>query len=329
MDAKYSIVVPCYNEEETIDAFYDAIIPVMEGVGEPFELIFVNDGSKDDTPEILSKLASKDNRVKVINFSKNFGQQPAILAGFKASKGEAVIDIDVDLQDPVEAIPEMIKKWKLGFDVVHGKRLVRKGETFLKKATSTMYTKFFERITGLNIPKNCGDFKLFDRKVINVLIDMKERDRFLRGMTEWVGFKQTYVEFERKKRFAGKTKYNFKKLLKLATNGIVSNSSYPLTLSMKFGIFGCIASLATYIVFIVLACTKGLTLTAWLFPTLVLGFSLSYIFNGVSNIYTGRIYKEVQNRPLFIVRDTINFDENEVKKNDEFLENENLKNDEN
>lgn len=329
MAVKYSIVVPCYNEEETIDAFYDAIIPIMEGVKESFELIFVNDGSKDDTAEILSKLASKDERVKAINFSKNFGQQPAILAGFRASSGEAVIDIDVDLQDPVEAIPEMIEKWKQGFDVVHGKRLVRKGETFLKKATSTMYTNFFEKITGLNIPKNCGDFKLFDRKVINVLIDMKERDRFLRGMTEWVGFKQTYVEFERKKRFAGKTKYNFKKLLKLATNGIVSNSNFPLTLSMKFGIFGCFASLVTYIVFIVLACTKGLSLVAWLFPTIVLGFSLEFIFNGVSNIYTGRIYKEVQNRPLYIVRDTLNFDENKSEETHENLEKENGKNDEN
>lgn len=313
MGVKYSIVVPCFNEEETIDAFYEAILPVMNGLCESYELIFINDGSKDRTAEVLLNLANKDKRVKVINFARNFGQQPAILAGFKASSGEAVIDIDVDLQDPVEAIPEMIKKWKEGFDVVHGKRLVRKGETFLKKATSTMYTNFFEKITGLKIPKNCGDFKLFDRKVINVLIDMNERDRFLRGMTEWVGFKQTYVEFERKKRFAGKTKYNFKKLLKLATNGIVSNSSYPLSFSMKFGIFGGFASAVTFIVFIVLACLgKGVPSMFWLYPTIVLCFSLSWVFDGLSNIYTARIYKEVQNRPLFIIRDTLNFDENSV-----------------
>ena len=310
MDIKYSIVVPCYNEEETVNAFYDAIIPVMDSVNEPYELIFINDGSKDKTEEILAELASKDKKVKVINFAKNFGQQPAILAGFTLAKGQAVIDIDVDLQDPVEAIPEMIKKWKEGYDVVHGKRLVRKGETFFKKATSTMYTNFFEKITGLRIPKNCGDFKLFDRKVINVLIDMKERDRFLRGMTEWVGFKQTYVEFERKKRIAGTTKYNFKKLVKLATNGIVSNSNYPLSFAMKFGFFGGFLSVATFITFIVLTCLKfSLPLVAWLFPTVVLCFSVSWVLNGLSNIYTGRIYKEVQDRPKYIIREKINFDD--------------------
>ena len=205
MKAKYSIVVPCFNEEATVNAFYDAIIPVMEQTKEPFEVIFVNDGSRDKTEQILCELALKDKRVKVINFSRNFGQQAGILAGFEMAQGDAVIDIDVDLQDPVEAILPMIEKWKEGYDIVHGKRLVRKGETFFKKKTSSMYTNFFEKITGLKIPKNCGDFKLFDRKVIDVLTSMKERDRFLRGMTEWVGFKQTYVEFERKERFAGET----------------------------------------------------------------------------------------------------------------------------
>lgn len=312
MDIKYSIVVPCYNEEETVSAFYDAIIPVMDSVKEPYEIIFVNDGSKDRTAEIITDIAHKDKKIKVINFAKNFGQQAAILAGFTESSGQAVIDIDVDLQDPVEAIPEMIQKWKEGYDVVHGKRLVRKGETFFKKKTSTMYTNFFEKITGLKIPKNCGDFKLFDRKVINVLINMKERDRFLRGMTEWVGFKQTYVEFERKKRIAGQTKYNFKKLLFLATNGIVSNSNYPLTLSMKFGILGGFLSCATFITFIILEILKiHLPLISWLFPTIVLCFSLSWVFDGLSNIYTGRIYKEVQDRPKYIIREKINFENNE------------------
>lgn len=315
MSAKYSVVVPCYNEEETVNAFYDAIVPVMNGLNESYEVIFVNDGSKDRTFELLSDIASKDKNVKVINFSKNFGQQPAILAGFRAASGEAVLDIDVDLQDPVEAIPEMIKKWKEGYDVVHGKRLLRKGETFFKKATSSIYTKFFENITGLKIPKNCGDFKLFDRKVINVLVDMEERDRFLRGMTEWVGFKQTFVEFERKERFAGTTKYSVAKLVKLATNGIVSNSSFPLSFAMKFGIFGGFLSCATFITFIVLACLKiNLPLTAWLFPTVVLCFSMSWVFNGLSNIYTGRIYKEVQNRPKYIIRETLNFEETEEDK---------------
>lgn len=309
MAVKYSVVIPCYNEEETVNAFYDAIVPVMEQTKEKYELIFINDGSRDKTEEILKNLASKDKKVKVINFSRNFGQQAALLAGFSEAKGDAVIDIDVDLQDPVEAILPMIEKWKEGYDIVHGKRLVRKGESFFKKATSTIYTKFYKNITGLSIPRNCGDFKLFDRKVIDVITSMPERDRFLRGITEWVGFKQTFVEFERQKRVAGETKYTVKKLFKLATNGIVANSSYPLSLSLKTGIFGTICSLLAFVTFAVLAiCKVSLPLVSWLFPTIVLVGSLSFVFNGISNIYTARIYFEVQNRPKYIIREKINFD---------------------
>ena len=309
MAVKYSVVVPCFNEEETVGAFYDAVVPVMEQTKEKYELIFVNDGSRDKTEEILKAIAEKDKRVKVINFSRNFGQQAALLAGFLESKGDAVIDIDVDLQDPVEAILPMIEKWKEGYDIVHGKRLVRKGESFFKKATSSIYTKFYKNITGLEIPRNCGDFKLFDRKVIDVITSMPERDRFLRGITAWVGFKQTYVEFERQKRVAGETKYTVKKLFKLATNGIVANSSYPLSLSLKTGIFGTICSLLAFVAFIVLvACKVSLPLVAWLFPTITLMGSLGFVFNGISNIYTARIYSEVQDRPKYIIREKINCD---------------------
>ena len=309
MKAKYSIIVPCFNEEETVGAFYDAVIPVMEQTKEHFEIIFVNDGSRDNTENLLVELAKKDKRVKVINFSRNFGQQAGILAGFKEAEGDAVIDIDVDLQDPVEAILPMIEKWKEGFDIVHGKRLVRKGETFFKKATSSIYTKFYKNITGLSIPKNCGDFKLFDRKVVDVICSMPERDRFLRGITEWVGFKQTFVEFERKPRVAGTTKYNVKKLVKLATNGIVSNSSYPLSLSMKTGILGGVLSVLAFVTFAVLAiCKINLPLVAWLFPAVTLLASIGFVFNGLTNVYVARIYSEVQDRPKYIVRDKINFD---------------------
>lgn len=309
MSVKYSIVVPCFNEEETVGAFYDAIIPVMEKTKEKYEIIFVNDGSRDKTEEILASIASKDKRIKVINFSKNFGQQAAILAGFTEAQGEAVVDIDVDLQDPVESILDMIEKWKEGYDIVHGKRLVRKGETFFKKATSSIYTKFYKNITGLSIPKNCGDFKLFDRKVVDVIISMPERDRFLRGITEWVGFKQTYVEFERKERVAGETKYTLKKMFKLATNGVVSNSSWPLSLSLKTGIFGGVCSVLAFATFVVLAiCGITLPLVAWLFPTVALVGSCVCAFNGLSNIYLARVYSEVQDRPKYIIREKINFD---------------------
>ena len=307
--SKYSIVVPCYNEEETINIFYDAITPVLDGLKEKYEIIFINDGSRDKTEEVLRALAEKDKKVKVINFSRNFGQQAGIQAGLTESTGDAVIVIDVDLQDPVEAIPEMIEKWKAGYDVVHGKRLVRKGEKFLKKATSSMYTKFYGNITGLNIPKNCGDFKLFDRKVVDVIVSMPEKDRFLRGMVEWSGFKQTYVEFERNKRVAGTTKFNYKKMFKLATNGIVSNSNWPLSLSLKTGILGTVCSCIAFLTFIILlVCKISLPLVSWLFPTITLVASLGFMFNGLTNIYLARTYSEVQKRPNYIVREKINFD---------------------
>ena len=309
MAIKYSIVVPCFNEEETVNSFYDAIIPVMEKTKENFEVIFINDGSRDKTEEKLKELCDKDNRVKLINFSRNFGQQAALLAGFTEAKGDAIIDIDVDLQDPVEAILPMIEKWKEGYDVVHGKRLLRKGETFLKKATSTLYTKWYKKVTGLKIPKNCGDFKLFDRKVIDTITSMPEKHRFLRGITEWVGFKQTYVEFERQERSAGVTKYNAKKLFKLATDGVVSNSTYPLSLSLKCGIWGSVLSVCAFITFLVLTlCKINLPLLVWLFPTITLVGSINYILNGISNIYIGRTYQEVQERPVYIIREKINFE---------------------
>lgn len=310
MKAKYSIVVPVYNEEQAIPLFYDAVTETMDKLNEPYEVIFVNDGSRDNTENVVKSLAEKDKKIKLLSFSRNFGQQAAIFCGFEHAEGEAVIDIDVDLQDPVEAIPQMIEKWKEGYDVVHGKRTVRKGESFFKKITSKMYLKFIKKISGLNIPQNVGEFKLFDRKVINTFLSMPEQDRYLRGITSWVGFKQTSVEFERKARSAGETKYSVKKLVKLAGRSTISLSTWPLSLSMKFGLFTGFLSVACFITFIVLTCCKiFLPLTAWLFPTITIMFSLLFVLNGLSNIYLRRTYEECQNRPRYIVAEKINFDE--------------------
>jgi len=307
MQTKYSIVVPVFNEEQTIPLFYERIIPVMDKTNESYEIIFVNDGSKDNTYNELMKLANKDKRIKVIDFSRNFGQQAALLCGFSESKGEAVIDIDVDLQDRPEAILEMIEKWKEGYEVVHGRRTVREGETFFKKFTSTAYTKFIAKITGLHIPEKVGDFKLFDRKVINTICSLPEHNRFLRGLTSWVGYKQAFVEFDRDKRVAGETKYTLKKMLKLAKDGIIANSDYPLTLPLKNGITLSILSILTFLTFIVLACFKiSLPLTAWLFPTIALLASIMMIHSGLTNMYVSRIYDEVKGRPNYIVREKIN-----------------------
>ena len=308
MEIKYSIVVPVYNEEQAIPLFYERIIPVMEQTKETYEIIFINDGSKDNTYNILIDLAKKDKKIKVIDFSRNFGQQAALLSGFSESKGEAVIDIDVDLQDQPEAILKMIEKWKEGYEVVHGRRTVREGETFFKKFTSAAYTKFIASITGLNVPAKVGDFKLFDRKVINTICSLPEHNRFLRGITSWVGYKQSFVEFDRDKRVAGETKYNVKKLVRLAKDGIVANSDYPLSLPLKHGLFTATISILCFITFIVLSfCKISLPLTAWLFPTIALFASILMIHTGLTNLYISRIYDEVKGRPNYIVREKINF----------------------
>ena len=308
MSIKYSIVVPVFNEEQALPLFYERIIPVMDKTNETYEIIFVTDGSKDNTYNILVDLAKKDKRIKVIDFSRNFGQQAALLSGFSEATGEAVIDIDVDLQDRPEAILEMIEKWKEGYEVVHGRRTVREGETFFKKFTSSAYTKFIASITGLNIPPKVGDFKLFDRKVIDTICSLPEHNRFLRGITSWVGYKQTFVEFDRDKRSAGETKYTVKKLVKLAKDGIVANSDYPLSLPLKHGLCLTTLSLACFLTFIILACFKVfLPLTAWLFPTVSLIPSFMMIHTGLTNLYISRIYDEVKGRPNYIIREKINF----------------------
>ena len=309
MKAKYSIIIPVFNEQEAIPLFYEAVVPVMDKLNEPYELIFVNDGSRDNTLQVLRELSKKDDRVKVLSFSRNFGQQAAIFCGFEHSEGDAVIPIDVDLQDPVEVIPKMIEKWKEGYDIVHGKRTKRKGESFFKKATSAIYLKFIKGISGLNIPKNVGEFKLFDRKVIDVMVNMDEHDRYLRGLSAWVGFKQTEVEFVRNERSAGETKYSVKKMFKLAGRSVISLSTWPLSLSMKTGIFCGALSMIAFITFIVLACCKiVLPLTAWFFPTIGLFFSILFVLNGFTNIYLRKTYEEVQNRPRYIVAEKLNFD---------------------
>lgn len=308
MKTKYSIIVPVYNEEQAIPLFYERIIPVMDKTKEAYEIIFVNDGSKDNTYNILVDIAKKDQRIKVIDFSRNFGQQAALLSGFKEAKGDAVIDIDVDLQDRPEAILDMIEKWKEGYEVVHGRRTVREGETFFKKFTSSAYTKFIASITGLNIPAKVGDFKLFDRKVIDTICSLPEHNRFLRGITSWVGYKQAFVEFNRDKRSAGETKYTVKKLLKLAKDGIVANSDYPLSLPLKHGVGLGVLSVLCFLTFIILACFKiSLPLTAWLFPTITLITSILMVHTGLTNLYISRIYDEVKGRPNYIIREKINF----------------------
>jgi dolichol-phosphate mannosyltransferase len=302
-----SIIVPCYNEEKTIETFYNAITVEMDKLKEEFEVIFINDGSKDKTKEIATEICNKDTRIKLISFSRNFGQQAAIIAGLRNCKGDCALELDVDLQDPVEVIPEMLKLWREGYEVIHGRRKKRAGESIFKKATAYMYYKFLAKINEREIPRNTGDFKLYDRKVVDTICALPEHDKYLRGLAAWVGFKQTFVDFDRKERSAGETHYTMKKMLKLAKAGILSNSNFPLTLSMKAGLFSCFASCACFITFIILACCKiSLPIVAWLFPTITLLAGLGFIFNGISNLYLEKTYTEVKNRPDYIIDETIN-----------------------
>lgn len=307
---KYSLIIPAYNEEKSLRLFYDAVTPMMDGLNEEYEMIFVNDGSTDKTQEILAELAQKDKRVKVCRFSRNFGQQPALLCGLEHAVGEAMIVMDADLQDPPEVALEMIEKWKEGYEVVHGKRRKRKGETAFKKLTAKFFYGFTRKITGLNLPMNVGDFKLYDRKVVDAILSMPEHDRLLRAQTAWLGFKQAFIEFDRPERVAGETHYTLKKMVRLAQAGIFPNTRFHLTFPLVTGIVLGVLSLACFITFIVLSCLDvpfgGLT--AWLFPTIACIGAISLFCQGLSNIHTNMIYTEVQNRPKYVVAEKINIE---------------------
>ena len=255
-DIVCSVVVPLYNEEEVILETYKRLKGVMDAINEPYEIIFVNDGSKDKTAPMVYELCNKDKTVKLVDFARNFGHQTAITAGMDFSEGQAVVVIDADLQDPPELIPKMIEKWREGYDVVYGKRKERKGETFFKKFTAKIFYRFLRSMTDVEIPVDTGDFRLIDRKVCEALKQVNERNRYIRVIISWIGFKQTGIEFVRDKRFAGATKYPLKKMMKFAFDAITSFSYKPLKLA---SIFGMLLSSISFIYLIVVICTRIFT----------------------------------------------------------------------
>lgn len=306
---KISIVVPCYNEEDCVEKFYDHATEFFKTIENySYEIIFVNDGSTDNTRPILKQIAEKDKRIKVINFSRNFGQQAAMLCGYENSTGDAVVEFDCDMQDPIEILPEMLKKWESGYKVVHGKRKKRKGESLFKKFTAKLFYIVFNLLTKSHLEADSGDFKLYDREVINHIISLPERDKYLKGLVSWVGYKQCSVEFVREERVAGKTKYSFPKLFNLATKFMVNSSNNLLTLEFKGGILLSIFSMLALIVCIVLACLDVVSLVAVLFPFIALLFGISFIYRGISNMYLGKVLTEVKHRPDYIIDDKFNMD---------------------
>ncbi len=308
-----SVIVPLYNEEEVILESYKRLSGVMQGIGEAYELVFINDGSRDKTALLAAELVKKDKCVRLISFSRNFGHQIAITAGMDYAKGDAVVIIDADLQDPPEVIPQMVEKWKEGYHVVYGKRIKRHGETVFKKFTAKVFYRFLRRMTEVNIPTDTGDFRLMDRKVCDAMKKLGERNRYVRGLVSWVGFKQYALEYVRDERFAGETKYPLKKMLRLATDGITSFSYKPLKLATFTGF---LLSGLSFLYLLIVLCQKLLGVpTAWGWASLL---AVQLFFNGVVLIilgiigsYIGRIYEECKGRPLYIVQETLGFDKSE------------------
>ncbi|MBY0028361.1 glycosyltransferase family 2 protein [Priestia aryabhattai] len=302
---KYSIVVPVYNEEEVIHETYRRLTEVMRSTKEAYELLFVNDGSRDRTAEIIKEYSEQDSAVVLLDFARNFGHQIAITAGMDYARGEAVVVIDADLQDPPELILEMVEKWKQGFDVVYAKRTKRKGETYFKKQTAAMFYRFLRAMTDIDIPLDTGDFRLLDRKVCNQMNSIQEKNRFVRGLVSWVGFKQIAVEYERDERLAGESKYPLKKMLKLSMDGITSFSYKPLKLASYAGVtLSGIGFIYLFVVLYLKLFTDS-TITGWSSLIVIqLFFSgIILIILGMIGEYIGRIYDETKNRPLYIVRE--------------------------
>jgi glycosyltransferase involved in cell wall biosynthesis len=306
----YSVVAPVFNEQELLPEFCQRAIAALEQLGEPFELVLINDGSRDRSPQIMRELHERDPRVKIINFSRNFGHQLAITAGIDYARGQAVVVIDSDLQDPPEVIPELIEAWKQGNQVVFAVRTEREGETAFKKATASLFYRIIRNITNVDIPVDTGDFRLMDRKVVDALKQMREQKRFMRGLSVWVGFRQTGVGYKREARKAGETKYPLRKMLKFAMDGITAFSYMPLQLATYIGfliaVLGVVGIIAVILLRILGAELAGQATT--LVAVLFMG-GVQLVFLGVIGEYLGRIYDEVKRRPLYIVAEELGFEE--------------------
>lgn len=307
---KYSVVVPIFDEEESLPEMYRRMSAMLDGLDGPSELILVNDGSRDGSLELMRDLARRDPRVKILSFSRNFGHQMAITAGIDHASGEAVVVIDADLQDPPEAIPDLIRAWKEGAELVYAVRTERQGETFFKRLTASLFYRLIASMTDLKIPLDSGDFRLMDRKVVETLKQVREYHRFMRGLSVWVGFKQAGVPYVRHERFAGQTKYPLQKMIRLAINGITSFSYVPLQLATTAGfVFAGIALVAIPVVAVLRLMGSDFFFgqATTLISVLFLG-GVQLIFLGILGEYLGRIYDEVKERPLYIVSEKIGFD---------------------
>ena len=309
MNKLLSLIVPVFNEEEVLPVSYARMSAAMQALtGYDYEIIYVNDGSRDGTMKQLRAIAKEHNEVRVISFSRNFGHQLAVTAGMDNARGDALIIIDADLQDPPEVIAELVKAWENGADIAYGKRLKREGETVFKKLTAFCYYRLLNAMSAYPIPLDTGDFRLLDKNVADVFLKMREHNRFLRGMSGWMGFDAVPVEYVRHERQAGKTKYTLKKMLRLAFDGILGFSYKPMSLALYAGAALGVTGMLGLIALIIIAATIGCAPWLWAVDGLVLINALTLAAIGVQGAYLNRIYDEVRGRPLYIAAETINLD---------------------
>lgn len=311
-----SIVIPVYYEEAVVETCYKELKRVMYKNKWKYEFIFVNDGSQDNTLSILKELAQVDKQIKIIDFSRNFGHQVAVTAGVFHSIGDVTVIIDADLQDPPSVIEEMVAKWKDGFDVVYAKRKKRKGETYFKLLTAKWFYRVLHYMAEIEIPMDTGDFRLMDRKVVEAFKQMPERNRFVRGMVSWVGFDQTFVEYERDERLAGETKYPLKKMIHFATDGIISFSTKPLKMVRALGSITILIAIALFVYSLISKFITHNVVTGWTsLMVAITFFSGIQLFSiGLLGEYIARIYDESKSRPLYLIKEKINCEKNNPEK---------------
>ena len=300
----YSLVIPIYNEEETMPELYRRLCELMARLDGEAEVIMVDDGSCDTSYALMLNISSLDPRFKVVQLSRNFGHQTAITAGMDLATGQAVVIMDADLQDPPEVILDMASKWREGYEIVYGIREERKGEKWFKRITAACFYRLLRRLTDLDIPTDVGDFRLVDRKALDAFKALREHNRYVRGMFSWIGFRQAGVRYIREGRYAGKTKYPLAKLLKLATDGILSFSVAPLRMALQVGFFIAAVSVIAGVVAILMKSYGSHLVPGWASVVFVVSFlgGVQLMLMGIMGEYVGRIYDEVRRRPLYIVR---------------------------
>ena len=306
MKPEISIIIPCLNEEECLEATYEEILAAINPSGREFEIIMVDDGSTDGTEAVIKRLASLDNRVRLISFSRNFGHEAATTCGINRCEGKAAVLIDADLQDPPELIVQMIEKWEQGYEVVAGRRKSRKGESALKRASSYFFYRLINWFSDVELPADVGDFRLIDRRVIDEFNKFSEKNRYVRGIFPWIGFRHTVIEYERDARAGGKTKYNYLKLIQFSFDAISSFTVAPLRAAMLMGFFVSIASLVAVVIVLIQKIAIGIDIPGYAFLTTGVFFlgGIQILFLGILGEYIGKIYREVQGRPMYIVKES-------------------------